>query len=206
MSTTQGEAQGEAQETAEPEPAPEAAPAAVFEKVGEEPIYQGYVISLGIGTFVGPDGATFTRDVVHHPGAVSVVPLLDDGRVVLVRQYRPALDAWLLEIPAGKRDVPGEPPEITAGRELAEEVGYIATHLELVAQFHNSAGFSDELSLVYLGTGLRETAQDLQGVEEEHMTVELVPLSAVDDLIARAEITDAKTIIGLSLAQRRLGR
>jgi 8-oxo-dGTP pyrophosphatase MutT (NUDIX family) len=177
-----------------------------FRKVGEEQIYEGHVISLGVGTFEGPDGEAFSRDVVHHPGAVSVVPLLDDGRVVLVRQYRAALDTWLLEIPAGKRDVPGEAPEVTAGRELAEEVGYVAADLELLAQFHNSAGFSDERSFVYLGTGLTATATDLQGVEEEHMTIEIVSLDAVPEMIRHAELTDAKTIIGLTLTLRRLGR
>lgn len=179
---------------------------APFRKIGEETRHQGHVISLGIGTFEGPDGEHFTRDIVHHPGAVSVVPLLEDQRVVLVRQYRAALDAWLLEIPAGKRDVPGEAPEITAGRELAEEVGYLAGSLELLAQFHNSAGFSDERSYVYLGTQLTATATDLQGVEEEHMTIELVALDDVPEMIQQAEITDAKTIIGLTLALRRLGR
>ncbi len=179
---------------------------AAFRKTGEEQLYQGHVISLGVGTFVGPDDEPFTRDVVHHPGAVSVVPLLDDDRVVLVRQYRAALDTWLLEIPAGKRDIPGEPPEVTAGRELAEEVGYVAAELTLLARFHNSAGFSDELSFVYLGTALTATATDLQGVEEEHMTIEVVALDDVDALIRQAEITDAKTIIGLTLTLRRLGR
>ena len=115
------------------EPGAGAAPSrAPFRKISEERRHEGHVISLGIGTFEGPDGERFTRDIVHHPGAVSVVPLLEDDRVVLVRQYRAALDAWLLEIPAGKRDVPGEAPEVTAGRELAEEVGYVAAELELL--------------------------------------------------------------------------
>jgi ADP-ribose pyrophosphatase len=162
------------------------------------------VISLANGTFRAPDGTQFDRDVVHHPGAVSVVPLLDDGRVVMVRQYRAPIDALLLEIPAGKRDVADEPPEITAQRELQEEVGYEAGRLDLLARFHNSPGFSDEFSFVFLGRDLRPTSFDLQGVEEEHMTIEHVALSEVPELIASAEITDAKSIIGLTLAARRL--
>ena len=83
-----------------------------FRKVGEREVYDGPVIRLVVATFAGPDGETFERDVVHHPGAVSVVPLSDDGEVVMVRQYRAAVDADVLEIPAGKRDVPGEAPEV----------------------------------------------------------------------------------------------
>ena len=79
-------------------------------------MYQGRVIGLGIGTFRAPDGSTFERDIVHHPGAVAVVPLLDDGTVVLVRQYRAPIDRLLLEIPAGLRDVPDEATEVTAAR------------------------------------------------------------------------------------------
>ena len=76
-----------------------------------------------IGTFERPTATTFDRDIVHHPGAVAVVPLDDDGQVVMVRQYRAPIDQLLLEIPAGKRDVHGEDPELTAARELAEETG-----------------------------------------------------------------------------------
>jgi ADP-ribose pyrophosphatase len=144
------------------------------------------------------------REIVHHPGAVSVVPLRDDETVVLVRQYRAALDRQLLEIPAGKRDVDGEAPETTANRELAEEVGLHAGRLVKLVEFFNSAGFSDEHSTVYLGTELEEVPSDRHGAEEQHMTIEHVPLNDVRALIARGEITDAKTIIGLLLALDRV--
>jgi len=173
-----------------------------FSLESERSIYQGRVVSLGIGTFQGPDGSTFERDIVHHPGAVAVVPLLDDGRVVLVRQYRAPLDATVLEIPAGIRDVPGEAPEVTARRELIEEVGLAAGELELLCRFHNSPGCSDEEVFVFLATDLEEVDNDLQGIEEAHMTVEHVGLYDATDLIFRGEITDAKTIIGLTLAAR----
>jgi 8-oxo-dGTP pyrophosphatase MutT (NUDIX family) len=177
-----------------------------FRRTGERVLHRGSTISLAVGTIVAPDGTTYERDIVHHPGAVSVVPLLDDGTVVLVRQYRAALDAELLEIPAGKRDQPGEPPETTAARELAEEVGLAAASLELLAEFHNSPGFSDERSFVYLGRDLTPVPADLQGVEEQHMSIEHHGLDEVPTLIADARITDAKTIIGLTLTLRRLGR
>ncbi len=191
---------------ADPDLAPDRGEQAGFRFEAERSIYTGHVISVAVGTFIGPDGVAFERDVVHHPGAVSVVPLLDDGTVVLVRQYRAALDAHLLEIPAGKRDIPGEPPEVVAARELEEEVGMRAGRLDLLAEFYNSPGFSDERSFVYLGRDLVATATDLQGVEEQHMVIEHVALDAVPSMIAAAEITDAKTIIGLTLAQAVLQR
>jgi ADP-ribose pyrophosphatase len=177
-----------------------------FARIDERTIYQGRIISLGVGTFSGPDGATFERDVVHHPGAVAVVPLRDDGRVVLVRQYRAPIDRLLLEIPAGIRDVDGEPPADTARRELAEETGLAAGSIELLCEFDNSAGFSDERVLVFLATELSSVEGSRQGIEEQHMTVEEIDLDEVDGLIARGELTDAKTVIGLTLAMRRLGR
>lgn len=176
-----------------------------FAPVHERSIWTGGVISVAEGTFVDPDGNEFTRDIVRHPGAVSVVPLLDDGQVVLVRQYRAACDRELLEIPAGKRDVAGEAPEDTARRELIEEVGRRAGEIDELARFYNSAGFSDEFSYVYLARGLEVVDRDLQGVEERFMAVETVDLASVPALIADHELVDAKTIIGLTLAMRALG-
>lgn len=175
-----------------------------FRRLGEDERYRGPLIGVATATFADPDGDLFERDVVHHPGAVSVVPLRDDGRVVLVRQYRAAVDRDLLEIPAGKRDKADEPPEDTARRELVEEVGLEAERLELLAEFFNSPGFCDEHSYVFLGRGLTSCATDLQGIEEQHMTVEEVALDDVPALIAAGEIADAKTIIGLCLARDRV--
>ena len=156
-------------------------------------------------TFEGPDGSTFERDVVHHPGAVDVVPVLDDGKtVILVRQYRAAVDKELLEIPAGKRDVHGEPVEETARRELEEEVGMRAGRLQLLCEFYNSPGFCDEHSYIFLALDLEPCESSLQGVEEQHMTVEQVSLDDVPGLIAAGELTDAKSIIGLLLARNHL--
>jgi ADP-ribose pyrophosphatase len=134
-----------------------------------------------------------------------VVPV-DGDEVILVRQFRAALGTDLLEIPAGKRDVPGEPPEVTAARELEEEIGMLAGSLVPLAEFYNSAGFSDEYSYVYLATDLRAGVQSLQGEEEQHMTVERHRLEDVPAMIERGELADAKTIIGLLLALRHLGR
>jgi ADP-ribose pyrophosphatase len=175
-----------------------------FEKRSEEVVYQGRVISVAHATFTTPDGDEVGREIVHHPGAVSVVPVLDGERVVLVRQYRAALQRELLEIPAGKRDVAGEPVETTANRELAEEVGWHARSLVKLVEFFNSAVFSDEHSTVFLGTDLERVPTDLLGPEERHMVVVEVALDDVPALIASRDLVDAKSIIGLLLARERL--
>jgi ADP-ribose pyrophosphatase len=177
---------------------------AAFTKLGEATIHAGGIITLATGTFRAPGGEEFERDIVHHPGAVSAVPLLDDGRVVLVRQYRASIDAHLLEIPAGKRDIADEPPEVTARRELVEEVGYEAGSIELLGRFYNSPGFSDELSYTFLARDLVHVGAQTVGPEEQHMTVETVHLDDVPRLIVAGEITDAKTIVGLLLTRERL--
>jgi ADP-ribose pyrophosphatase len=176
-----------------------------FRRLGEREVWRGTVVSAGVGRYAAPDGTEFERDVVHHPGAVSVVPALDAGAaVLLVRQFRSAVGRELLEIPAGKRDIDGEAPEITAGRELEEEVGMRAGRLEKLAEFYNSPGFCDEHSHVYLALDLEPCEASAQGVEETHMTIERVALDDVPALIASGAIVDAKTIIGLCLARERL--
>lgn len=176
-----------------------------FRHLDDTVLHEGHVISLSRSRFEAPDGTEFDRDIIRHPGAVSVVPLLGDGEVVLVRQYRAAIDQMVLEIPAGKRDVADEPTEVTAQRELIEEVGFAADRLELLARFHNSVGFSNEFSYVYLGRGLQPAPMDRQGIEEAYMEIVRVPLADTPAMIAEGEITDAKTIIGLTLAIARVG-
>ena len=173
-----------------------------FRKGSERSIYRGRIIDVAIGEFFTPDGERLERELVHHQGAVSVVPIVGD-EVVLVRQYRPALDLELLEIPAGLRDVAGESAERTAERELAEEIGMHPGHLEHLCSFFNAAGFSDEKIEIFLATDLTPVPQDTQSAEEAHMTVERVRLDDVAGLIASGELCDAKSIIGLLLAIQR---
>ncbi len=177
-----------------------------FRKLAERLVHTGSLISVAEATFADPHGATFERDVVHHPGAVVVVPLLDDAAVLMVRQYRAAVDRVLLEVPAGKRDVDGEPVEETARRELEEEVGMRAGRLDKLAEFYNSPGFCDERSFLFLARDLEECGLSAQGVEEEHMTVEVVALGDLPRLVASRELADAKSIIGLSLTAAFLAR
>jgi ADP-ribose pyrophosphatase len=152
----------------------------------------------------GPDGEEFDRHVVRHPGAVVVVPLDDERNALMVRQYRVAAERALLELPAGKRDVPGEPPETTAARELEEEIGRRAGAIRPLCEFFNSPGFTDEYTYVFLASELVETERAAVSVEERAMTVESVPLGRVDDLVASGEIVDGKSIIGLLLARQLL--
>jgi 8-oxo-dGTP pyrophosphatase MutT (NUDIX family) len=165
--------------------------------------YEGWRISLVDATFRAPDGTRFHRDVVRHPGAVAVVPLTDRGSALLVRQYRGPLDRWLLEIPAGTRDVEGEPPEVTAGRELEEEVGVRAGALERLAVVENTPGFCDEVTVLFVARHLVPAAADRHGHEEEHIEVVEVALEDVDAMIAAGELTDAQTVLGLLLARAR---
>jgi len=174
-----------------------------FRLLAEDVVYESRLLRVARGRFSAPDGSEFERDVVHHPGWVAVVPVTDDGHVVCVRQYRAAVGTWMLEVPAGIRDVHGEPAEVTARRELAEEAGLSADRMELAATIHNSPGFADEQGSVFLATGLTEVPTDRQGVEEHHMTIVRVPLADAARLVASGEITDAKTVIGLLLAAAR---
>jgi 8-oxo-dGDP phosphatase len=177
-----------------------------FRIVGERRVWSGRRIGVALVDVEGPDGSHHEREVVHHQGAVGIVPVHDDGTVTLLRQYRAAIDSELWEIPAGLRDVEGEPTGETARRELAEEAGLQAARLDHLVTFHNSPGISDETVVVYLATGLSEVPDDRQSIEEQHMAVERMPMSEALAMIDDGRITDAKTVIGLlALARRAAG-
>ncbi len=168
--------------------------------IGEETIYRGKLLTIRKDRVRLPNGRETVREVVVHPGAVAIVPLLLDGRVILVRQYRYAAGRALLEIPAGTLDQPGESPAAAAARELAEETGYTATDYRELAAFFTAPGFCTEKITVYLATGLTHGAQDQ--MEDEDIALEIVPLADAPALIASGDIADAKTIAGLLLAMR----
>ena len=176
-----------------------------FTHISDELIYDGFVIRVVNGLFETPDGDRIERDIVRHPGAVGVVPL-DGDEVVLVRQYRPALGTELLEIPAGKRDVAGEPPEVTAVRELEEEVGLRPRTIEALPGLHCSVGFCDEYVHLFLASDFETVPVDHDGPEERHMTVERWSLAEIDAALHEGRITDAKTMVALHAVLRRLGR
>lgn len=177
-----------------------------FERLEEHVVHQGYIWRVSTARFRSPDGEEFMRDVVRSPGAVGVVPVWVDAEgtpsVVLIRQFRAPYEELVVEIPAGMRDLPGEPPEETARRELVEEVGMEATELVHLLDMYPSPAMTDSVTTVYLATGLRQVERDLHGPEERHMEVLNVSLAVAIDWIARGDIRDAKTVAGLLLAER----
>ena len=174
-----------------------------FHIATENVAWQGRRLAVAIAVVEGPTGDRHEREIVHHPGAVGVAPVHDDGTITLVRQYRAALDVEMWEIPAGLRDVEDEPTELTAGRELAEEVGLRADRLDHLLTFHNSPGFSDEAVVVYVASGLHEVPDNRQGAEEEHMVVARVPIDDALAMVDDGRITDAKSVIALLALDRR---
>ena len=178
-----------------------------FRHLGDREVARLDRLRVVRGRFEAPDGTIFERDVVRNQAVVAMVPVLDDGRtVLLVRQYRGPIDRFLLEIPAGLCDVEGEPPEQTAARELREEVGREARTLELIARYYPAAGFSDQYVRMYLASGLTEVDDDRQGIEEAHMSVVEFDLASLDAAIDDGELGDSKTIIGLLRARDLLRR
>jgi ADP-ribose pyrophosphatase len=179
-----------------------------YRLVESQEIARGGFLTFAEETFESPAGERFVRWMVEHPGAVAAVPVVDgpDGPEVLcVRQWRPAIRRLLLEIPAGKLDVPGEDPDDAMHRELAEEIQQRAGTLVKLATFWNSPGFSTELTHVYVALDLSPCDRPEAAKEEEQdMTIERFPLADIGRLIASGEISDAKTIIGLTLADRYL--
>ncbi|HJP16268.1 MAG TPA: NUDIX hydrolase [Acidimicrobiales bacterium] len=167
-----------------------------FRKVNETTLHEGFVVTYNQATFEGPQGEILERDVVRHPGAVAVVAL-DKGEVILVNQYRPALETVTLEIPAGKLDIDGEKRVDAARRELNEETGLDSQDFTLLSEFHNSAGFTDELTSIYLAKNLVPTEAKAVSVEEEYLTVTRVSFEKALRFVTDGEITDAKTVIGL---------
>jgi 8-oxo-dGDP phosphatase len=181
---------------------------ALFQHLGDELRHQGFLWRVVTGTFSDPDGRQFTRDVVRSPGAVGVLPIWrhDNGEVwvLLLRQYRPVLDRYVVEIPAGMRDVPGEAPVDTALRELVEEAGLKARNAHLVLDMIPSPGMSDGTTVLFLATDLTVVPSRAHGPEEEHLEIMELPLDQAVAQVERGEITDAKTVVALLLAQRRV--
>lgn len=157
-------------------------------------IYTGKVVTLNIDTVTLPNGATIDLETIRHPGAAAVVPVKDDGTVVLIRQFRHAAGGFIYEIPAGKLQ-PGEDPLHCASRELEEEVGYRASSFELLSSIFTAPGFADEVIHVYKATGLTTGRQQLD--PDEVLDIIEMPLAEAVNKIEDGTIRDAKTIVGL---------
>ncbi|MBP2642152.1 MAG: hydrolase [Firmicutes bacterium] len=165
--------------------------------IEKKTILEGKVLTVRVDRVCLVNGKEATREVVVHPGAVAVVPVLEDGSVLMVRQYRYPIGKMLLEIPAGKLE-PGEDPEECAGRELEEETGYIAGRLKKLGSIYTAPGFSNEILHIYLAEELKSSKQKLD--EDEFLTVEKYTLAEVKTMLTDNTIEDAKSIAGLLLA------
>jgi ADP-ribose diphosphatase len=157
-------------------------------------IYTGRVVTLNVDTVTLPNRLTVDLEVVRHPGAAAVVPMKDDGTVILIRQFRHAAGGFIYEIPAGKLD-PGEDPRVCAARELEEEIGYRAGRFDLLSSIFTAPGFTDEVIHIYKATRLTMGRQQLD--RDEVLEVIEMPLSEVIGMIETGAIRDAKSIVGL---------
>ena len=174
-----------------------------YRVLASETLHEGWVISLRRDTVAMPGGGDGVREIVHHPGAVAVVALDDDDRVLLLRQYRHAVGGYLWELPAGLRDTDGEPPLETAKRELAEEAGLAARRWSLLTTSYSTPGFCDEQVLIYLAEELSEVERPDGFVvehEEADMTVERVPLADAVQWVFDGKIRNSLVAIGVLAA------
>jgi ADP-ribose pyrophosphatase len=163
-------------------------------------VHTGRVLDLDVDEVVEPGGVRGVREVVRQRGSVAVLPVLDDSRVVLVRQYRYAVDALVWELPAGRRD-PGESPEQGAQRELEEEVGLHAARLEPLLTFWTTPGFCDEVMHLFRATGLEPVPPRPEADERiEHATFTLDEAMA---MVERGEIREGKTLVAILLEATR---
>ena len=168
-------------------------------RLNGEQVWRGHFLDVRRDVIVQHDGHTALREYIVHPGAVMVVPLLDDGRLVMERQFRYPLGRILLEFPAGKRD-PGEPVQRCAQRELAEETGYVAREWARACLIHNACAYADEAIEIWFARGLQPGARRLDA--GELIDVCTMTEQDLDALAARGELTDVKTLIGLQWLQK----
>ncbi len=174
-----------------------------WREVARSRLHRGTKFDWEEVTLEDPRSQRLTRQVVRHPGAVIVLPILDasgPGRFALIRNWRHSTGAWLWEFPAGTLE-PGEPPERCAARELIEETGFEAATITPLGRFHTSPGLTDELMWAFAGTGLREVGQQLEA--DERIVVRLATRREVWSLIDRGELIDAKSLAAWMLADRK---
>ena len=162
-------------------------------------VFKGNFLTLNKDKVLLPNGKTSTREWIQHPGAVCCIPILSDGKIALIKQYRYSVKKEMIEIPAGKLDR-NEIPEECAQRELEEEIGYKASKLTFLANIHPAIGFTDEKMWLYLAEDLIKTKQSLDA--DEFLVLFPTQLKEAVDMVWSGKITDVKTIIGILWAQR----
>lgn len=161
----------------------------------QEIVFKGHLLRIRLDTVALPNGEIANREIVDHPGAVAVVALTEAGEVLMVRQWRYAIGALSLELPAGCLDVPGEPVASAAARELREETGREAARWTYLGRVHASPGFTTETTHILAAEGLSDVGA--APMPDEFLELETIPLASALEMIKRGEIRDAKTIVGL---------
>jgi ADP-ribose pyrophosphatase len=164
-------------------------------------VFAGRLLDVRLDTVRLPNGAMATREHILHPGAVMVVPVLDSGELVMERQYRYPLQQDFIEFPAGKRDA-GEDPFTTAQRELREEAGFVAGSWEHLGGIHVAIAYSNERIDLYLARQLQHVGANLD--DDEFLDILHVPLERALAWMGEGRITDAKTVVGLLMLEKRL--
>lgn len=176
-----------------------------YEKtIGTQPIYHGNILDVERLTVELPNGKMATRDIIRNPGASAVVPITDDGHIILVEQFRKPNDRTFIELPAGKLDYPGEDPADCAARELKEETGYSAAKLEKILELYPAPAFADEILHIYLATGL--SCGEIEPDEDEFISAKAYPLEEALKMIDEGIICDAKTVAGILMAVRLMNK
>jgi len=166
-------------------------------RIGRKEIHKGNIITLHEDLMKLPDGREENYDFIYHKGAAAVIPVLSDGRILMVRQFRNAIDDYTLEIPAGGRNSADEPTKDCAYRELEEETGYYAAYedVEFLLGLYTTVAFCNEKIDIYVARNLTPTHQHLD--DDEYINVEAYGLDELTKMIAKGQIVDAKTIAGL---------
>jgi ADP-ribose pyrophosphatase len=173
----------------------------LYEKtIHSEEIFSGKVISLHLQDVELPNGNHSKREIIKHPGAVAILAITDDKKIVMVEQFRKALERTIVEIPAGKLEK-GEEPALCARRELEEETGYECESLELLISFYTSPGFADEIVHLYVAKGLKKKENAAGLDEDEFVNLEEITLDEAISYINDQKIYDAKTAYAIQYLQ-----
>lgn len=160
--------------------------------VASETLFNGKIIELRVDEVELPDGKRAKRELIKHPGAVAIIAITEEGKIVLVEQFRKALERSIIEIPAGKIE-PGEEPEKTAIRELEEETGYRANKFSYLQSFATSPGFADEIIHLYLATSLEKVENPAAGDDDEFINLQECSVAEAEEMMKDGRIYDAKT-------------
>lgn len=174
-----------------------------IKKIGQKEIYKGKRVHLVAEQLLLPDGKESEWELIIHPGASAIIPVDDNGKIIMVRQYRNAADKYTLEIPAGTLDSPDEDPLNCAKRELEEETGYRSDNVDFLFNFYSAIGICNELINIYVAKNLIESKQNLD--EDEFVEIERYSLDELINMILSGVIKDNKTISSILVYKEKYG-